>query len=302
MVAGELSLALRDPRGRVLEINDCYLLVEHSGLGPVPAEHVVESGAFQVGETFRYGTLTARLINLAIDIVASSRTAVWEKRGELTKWLGHLPSGCYLVWTLPDGSTREILGRYVGSPELPRKVGMGPLYQRCVFTLRCPDPGLYDPTGVIWQYAVASGTGLWGFPLGFPRGFGVSTVDVTEVKNYPGTLSAHPVITVVGPANDLIIENETTSEVLDFKVKAYSIAAGETVTIDCRPGHKSVVNSVAGNIIYALSEDSDLGTFHLAPDPAALDGDNSMHVSLTGGTNATRVYLLFYSQYNGLTL
>lgn len=295
---GELLLTLRDVRGLELAINGVYLLVDYAGLGPISVDHITESGAFQVGETFRAAVKKARIINLAIDIVATTRLEMWQKRGELTRFIANQEGGVWLVWTLPDGSLREILGRYTGTPDLGRDSKTAPTVQRCVFTIRCPEPGLLDPEAVVWTYAISAGAGAWGFPLGFPAGFGASTVEVAEVRYYPGSLPAYPVITIIGPAADVVIQNVSTGEKLDLT--GYTINAGETVTIDCRYSHKTIYSSADGNIIANLSSDSDLGTFHIAPHPEVAGGDNSISVDLTGGTNATRVYMIFHKQHNGL--
>lgn len=105
-----------------------------------------------------------------------------------------------------------------------------------------------------------------------------------------GTWDEYPVITLTGPINDPVITNHTTGEVLDFT--GATINANEIYTIDTRYGHKTVTSQTGENKISALSEGSDLATFHLVP------GGNFLQVTFTGGTAAaTGVAVNYYNRY-----
>lgn len=298
----EVMLQLRDVLGRTLTLTDPYIVKEWSGFGLSPVSHITEAGVYQDGETFRDARREARTLLIALDIVADSRQELWEYRGNLTKMLAWLTGGCYVVVMLPDGPKREILARYVGQADMGRKEGDGPVRQRVVLNLRCEDPAFFDPTETIWDFNVAAGLGDWSYPLGFPAGFMRSTIDDTGDMTYPGSLPAYPIITIEGPAEQVFIENQTTDEQLDLATKGYTMVEGETVTIDTRPRHKGVTSSVNGNIIDYLSDDSDLGTFHIAPDPESEDGTNTIYVYLEDGNPNTRVRFRFNDRYDGVHL
>lgn len=96
-----------------------------------------------------------------------------------------------------------------------------------------------------------------------------------------------------------VITNHTTGQVIEFDA-GYAIEPGEIVTIDLRQGYKTVTHSVDGNIPDALTDDSDLGTWHISEHPYAVNGINSIGVSFTNGTAASRVYIRFYTRYLAL--
>lgn len=287
-------------RGRTLDLVDPFVVVQYRGFGPLPVEHVTERGVFQDGETFRDARADARAIALAIDVCGDSVAETWENVGRLYRFLGPVLQGCYLVSTLPDGQVREIVGRYVGVVEAAHDADESPFVQRVVVPFRCADPAFYASTATLWVYDVAQGAASWGYPLGFPSGFGISEIDLVEARVYEGTLPAYPVITIEGPASGVVIANEATAEALDLAAKGYVIGVDEVVTIDTRPAHKSVMSSVNGNIIDKLSDDSSLGSFHIAPDPEVAEGRNTMRIVLADGTNATRVQFQFYSQFGAV--
>jgi hypothetical protein len=95
-----------------------------------------------------------------------------------------------------------------------------------------------------------------------------------------------------------VVTNVTTGETLNFA--GYSLAAGQTLTIDCRDGLKTVTREDGSNQIAQLTDTSDLATFHLAADPDAPGGVNTISVAGSAATAATEVYLQFNARYIGL--
>lgn len=97
---------------------------------------------------------------------------------------------------------------------------------------------------------------------------GVWAPETRTISN-PGTARAFPIITVyfaenlIGATSHMmLIYNITNNKKLYFD---YRMVVGETVTIDCRPGHKTVTSSFFGSINRALLVGSDLATFCLEP-------------------------------------
>lgn len=290
---------LRDVRGQTLEFLGPYLLKEQDGAGLPDIQHIVQANTYEDGESFVDARLQPRTLILGVDIVADSLEALPGLRDALYRMLAPVQLGCYVHVLREDRSEREILARYVGGMTMPHAWRDGVLHQVVVLMLRAARPAFYDPAGIVWVFSVVTGAGNWAFPLSFPQGFGLSAIDVTEPKTYEGTVKAYPVIEIIGPASNLIMENLTTEEKLDFKAKAYDIVAGEVVTIDLAPLVKTVTSSINGNIIDKLSDDSDLGTFHIERYPEAAGGINTIRVRLTGGSSATQIIWRFYTQYAG---
>lgn len=113
---------------------------------------------------------------------------------------------------------------------------------------------------------------------------------------YEGDFDSYPVITLTGPIANPSITNTATGDVLNFSVSGGTIPAGSTWVIDTRYGRKSVLQGTS-SVAHYLSDDSDLATFHLAPDPIAAGGTNGMVVggSLLG--TATSVTVAWFNRY-----
>jgi len=87
--------------------------------------------------------------------------------------------------------------------------------------------------------------------------------------------------------------------VLEF-LDGYVIDEGEDVVIDLRSGYKTVTHSIDGNVPDALTDDSDLGTWHIAAHSEAVDGNNSISVAFTGGNMNSRAEIRFFTKYVGI--
>lgn len=165
--------------------------------------------------------------------------------------------------------------------------------------LICPDPAFFDPDEVLFSF-VFTGTPInhLTFPCTFPRVFGVLAVltgsdDIT----YLGTWQTRPTIEIDGPLNSALIRNVTTDEKIQF---GYNIASGERVTIELQFGEVAVYNNTGDNLIGAVSTDSDLGTFHIAPAPEAPGGVNTITAYGTNADGNTAVTIRYYDRYIGI--
>lgn len=120
------------------------------------------------------------------------------------------------------------------------------------------------------------------------------TVNQVVSLPYEGDLPEYPTITITGPIANPIITNAATSEVLDFT--GTTLGAGTTYIIDTRYGYKQVLQ---GTVIRndKLSDDSDLGTWHIAPAPIATGGTNVISVNGSGASAATAITVVYYNRY-----
>jgi hypothetical protein len=115
---------------------------------------------------------------------------------------------------------------------------------------------------------------------------------------YVGTWLSYPKIIITGPLNDAVITHQETGEKLQLD---YNIPAGRIVTIDLAYGVKTVKDDLGVNLIGVLSSDSDLATFHIAPDPEVTGGLNHISVVGTGeAVGTTQVEVQFLNRYFGI--
>lgn len=119
----------------------------------------------------------------------------------------------------------------------------------------------------------------------------------TTFVNYAGDWPEYPIVRINGPISDPIVTNTSTGETLDFT--GHSIGSADYYEIDTRGGYKTVRNSGGDIKIGDLSEDSDLETFHLAPDQEATGGVNVLVFSGTAIGTATNVVVTYYNRYTG---
>lgn len=177
---------------------------------------------------------------------------------------------------------------------------------------------LYDPElkTVIFDLAGSSGSNL-GWPIDWPVPWpiGTDTLNLTKTitLSEASRLGAveFPVIRLIGPIDDPVIENLTTAEKIDLSDNGgISLAdSSEWVEIDLsnfpRRDSKTIRNQDGESVDQYLSTDSDLATFHLAPAGELLSsgsyatGNNLINVSGTGVDATTQVSLRYYDRYQG---
>lgn len=112
---------------------------------------------------------------------------------------------------------------------------------------------------------------------------------------YTGDVDSRPVITITGQIANPVITNAATGDALDFT--GGTVAAGDTWTIDTRYGRKSVLNAAGSSVANYLSDDSDLATFRLVPDPIATGGTNLITLSGSATGTAAAVSVAYYNRY-----
>lgn len=111
---------------------------------------------------------------------------------------------------------------------------------------------------------------------------------------YNGNLPDYPTIAITGPVTNPSVTNLTTGETLDFGT--ITIGGGVTYLINTHPLYKTVL---VGTVSHRgeLTEDSDLGDFHLAPNPDAPGGTNVFYLNGTAMSAATRFSVAYYHRY-----
>lgn len=115
------------------------------------------------------------------------------------------------------------------------------------------------------------------------------------VLAYTGDYDSYPVITINGPITSPIITNTATGDVLDFT--SGTVGSADVWTIDTRYGRKSVLNIAGSSVANYLSDDSDLATFRIVPDPLAAGGTNTITVSSGSAGTAASIALAYNKRF-----
>jgi len=299
------------PDGEVyrFETDDKFLISE-TGFGMPPISYITQRSPIQHGETAIDFRLNPRVIQLVHRRNGCSREEYWANRSALLNVIRPNRANYYgrsyppllqhgkLRKIFKDGSMRDLDVVIEQGPEF---VARDPSrWDEWAFTetLRfiAHDPILYDPVekSQVWTLALDSELE---FEITFPIRFGDQAVNTNTDITYLGSWLSYPRFVIQGPTTGFYIENTTTEEVLRYTRR---IVNGETVTVGLDFGNKSIVSSVSGSVIRYLTDDSDLATFHIAPDPEAPSGVNTFNIILPDpvfGTTAITMY--WYDRYIG---
>lgn len=284
-------------RNRVYVLTDEYVHLGNDGLGLPPVRRLEESGPLQDGATDVGYRLEPRAVKLLFLLSAADLPEYYQKRQRLLRQFRPRNEPTKLRFTLPDGSVRQLDVVYDGDLTLPSNDKTGLLHKVAV-SLRAANPTFYDPVGTAVNFQVAVNSASFTVPVSVPVGVGTSLLDQTTQIAYEGDWKASPLITLIGPVTSPKIENLTTGEKLSFP--GLAINAGERLIIDTSYAGAHVVDGNGTTKLSTLSDDSDLTTFHLAPDPDAFDGVNDVRVTGTAATTQTAVYLSYNARYLGI--
>ena len=104
-----------------------------------------------------------------------------------------------------------------------------------------------------------------------------------------GDVEAWPIWTITGPGNTITLANGTTGKSL---VLSITLAAGQVLTIDTRPGHKTVVRENGSNQFATVSSTSSLWSL--------ATGNNAMALNISGTTAASGLQLQYKQRYFGV--
>ena len=268
-----------------------------SGTGMMPVRRLEERGPLQNGVTDRGYRLDPRVIIISMYIKGSSYENLYTKRTELINMFKPSNTAGKLKFTL--GSTvRQIEGHYVGD-----SLGMDDtvetyLTKRVAVALKCPDPRWYDPSMVAVTYSLGGGADTFVVPFEVPFGIGASTIDTTKTVTYNGNIKSYPTIRITGPITNPVITHNQTGYKLDFT--GITIAALDYYEIDLGYSDNTIEDSTGANVLDDLTTDSNLVEFAIEPAPTVSGGVNSINVTGSGVSEATKITINYYEYYIGI--
>lgn len=278
------TLTFIDPAGTAT-----VFLVDHSGvtgrLAP-PADWVEEDVPEAAGSRLRSVRHTAREVAFAHWLFADTETDLRVQLREFVARLNPLAGDGTLRSTTVAGDSRDLVCRYAGGFEGSVEGGDDgtALEQRVVLVFRAAEePYWLDAADNVVTYRLGADPVAF-FPF-FPLRISSSEVFAETAVNNDGDVEAWPVWLVTGPASSLTLTNVTTGEELALST---TLAAGEEVTIDTRPGRKTVTRGADTNLF------GDLTSRSLWPLAAGL---NLIEVEMPGATADSSLRLTYRRRY-----
>ena len=186
--------------------------------------------------------------------------------------------------TSPLGDQREVWCRYSDGLNLDESAGNASISsQKAAVVFRAFNPYWWDvaSTSRSWM----TGTPPVFFPF-FPLRLTASSISVQATINNNGDVPTWPVFQVTGPATNIELLNATTG--LQMYFGSLALTAGQTLTVDTRPGIKSLTLQDGSNAFTYLSTDSDLWPLVV--------GANAVNLVAAGTTPATSGLQVTYYQ------
>lgn len=265
---GVTALAVRDPK---------------RGRGMPPIAFTLEPVPEQAGARIREVRHDVRPVDLTVLLSAADEAALRAKVRNLLVAMDPVRGDGRLRCHPANGApARDLVCRYRQGLELEET---DPEWMPVVVTFLAADPYWRDATETLVEF----GAGRQFFPF-FPLEVSPeTTLGTSEVRN-DGDVDAWPVWQVVGPGDNPSIRNDTTGEVV--ALTGVTLAAGETVTIDTRPGIKTVTGPGGVNLYPNLTLASTLWPL--------IRGPQSITVDVANTTGASRVNLLYRRRYLGV--
>lgn len=293
------TFLLTNSRGDTLNLSSGGIYVmEHDGLGMPRPVRAARAGPYQHGQSLLSARLDARAVTMKLLVQGATESEMWGYLASLQAMLTQIDAAIYLDATLPDGTLKRLEVMYNDGLGGARKSDDLYFTTEQVVQLIADDPILYSPTVVALTFSLGGGAGTFAVPTPVPTAVGASTIDVSQAITYLGTWPSYPLIRLTGPITNAIVRNVSTSEKLDFT--GTTIAGGDYYDIDCRYGHKTVLDAAGASKIDKLTTDSDLATFHIERHPAVANGINSLQITGSGINAATKIDLTYWVRYIGL--
>ncbi len=240
------------------------------------------------GETVQAISAEANRISLGLLVQASSVAQLRQRRRQLVHAMRPKAGRGRLTVVTEEGERRSIACYLEGGLEGDESedTTMPGRWWRVVLKLYAPDPWWEGDERTI-DYGLAAPVAF--FPL-FPVKLSASqvqgefTVDLSDCDT-----EAYPLWTVTGPGTSLVLENVSQGRAIEVTV---TLAAGQQLIIDTRPGYQSVRRDDGTNLLPNVTSDPALWGL----DPAV----NLLSIQLAGATADSRIVGTYAPRYAGV--
>lgn len=258
---------------------------------PPFAVHMDESPNLD-GSMFRGVRASARPVLLPIFVYGIDRKTLRQFKAKLAAALNPKLGYSLLTFIEQDGETRTLKCYYSGGMEGSEAVGAsGFTWISYGIQLTAADPWFYGTTETAanWSFGIDQPFLRDPFlPLTLSKG---TTSKGTITIENPGDIEAWPVWEITGPLKrfKLTGPDGTSFGIPDQPGGVDALASGRTLTIDCRPGYKTVQDNTGQIYFPLLSANPSLWSV-----PA---GTSTAQADLLAGSGTPTVKMTLYPRY-----
>ena len=272
-----------DPDGNTFDLQDrtegVRVLLGLAGRDMPTVDFTDDAVPFQAGRRLRQVRYDAGEVGVPLLVEGDSQAQVrermrrWASRFDPVRGDGRLRAG-----------PRELVCRYVGGME-GAEAQAWPVGRRFVAVFRAFDPFWQDADDRTEVFSSADVTEtFFSFP---PLTLSPAATLGTVVVNNLGDAESWPVWAVDGPAGDVTFVNVTTGDT--FTLEGVALGSGDTLTVDTRPGVKTVRDQNDNNLFGLRVPGSSLWPL--------VGGSQTVEVAATDTTADTQVRLSWRQRY-----
>ncbi|WP_249401673.1 phage tail domain-containing protein [Streptomyces sp. YIM 121038] len=249
------------------------------------------------GSIFRSARASAREVMIPVYLHGIDRPTINALKRRLFKELNPKAGPCVLRFTEGDNSTRLLTAYYKGGMEGAEGDSSGFTWSKYGLTFVAMDPWYYDEREISKRFLFGEGDPLLSptkpfFPMRIADGV---LGDGYYFVDNPGDIEAWPIWRLKGPIKSFKLSTESApGEVSAIKATAPAdgsdiVPSGRTLTIDTRPGRKTVADDRGVN--YWAKLDTNPTFWPLE------SGGNAPQLSVVTGSGKASVTLNFTPRY-----
>ncbi|QJS09100.1 phage tail family protein [Streptomyces argyrophyllae] len=243
-----------------------------SGLDMPPFDLHTDDSPNLDGSSFRGVRAAARQILLPVYVYGIDRKTLRSFKRRLANALNPKNGFCLLTFIEQDGVARRIKCYYANGMEGNEAVGAaGFTYVSYGIQLNAVDPWFYGDTEVVANWSFGQPHPFLGNPfLPLQLNSGTPASGTLIVEN-PGDIEAWPVWTITGPLKSFSFTGPAVPQPAGATPKpppswgipaqpggADCLATGRTLTVDCRPGYKTITDDQGTNYFPLMSANPEL--------------------------------------------
>lgn len=243
----------------------------------------------QDGARFRLALHNERNFQLPLIIKDTSLAGLRTQLRALTYAMDPTRGDGTLVINSVLGDTRQVVCRYVTGLQMQERSDYGRFSAQGLVQFRAYDPFWQDSTDTSQSWSLTSVPSFFPF---FPLRLTSSELVVQDSINNTGDVQTWPVWTITGPgggSDGIILTNTTTDD--EFTFMTTQLLTGQSITVDTRPGVKTVTLQDGTNLFGDLDPTSVLWPIVKGNNGITLEMANAVPGTSALSVNYRRKYL-----------